>query len=46
MEVKPTLSGEEFNSLLENNKKLEFFIVAVENWEKKIYNLMEESKEC
>lgn len=45
LEVKPTLSGEEFNSLLENNKKFQFFSVAVEELGKKDLQLMKESKE-
>jgi hypothetical protein len=47
MEVKPTLSvsGEEFNSLLENNKKFQFFCVAVEELGKKDLQLMKESQE-
>lgn len=44
-EVKPTLSGEEFNSLLENNKKFQFFSLAVEELGKKDLDRMEESKE-
>lgn len=45
MEVKPTLSSEEFNSLLENNKKFQFFSSAVEELGKKDLQLMKESKE-
>ena len=43
-EVKPILSGEEFNSLLKNNENFKFFREAVEELGKKDLERIEESK--